>query len=127
MSNWPSNLQNICFKLLNCPIWNFAITLKLFIDHLNISDVFENCDLDLDLQCQIGLQTSRISFCKAHKLKFDYQTLFNPTEISKGIIRSNQCFCGVILQDHETNLGPERALNDIRQRVYADVYFINYS
>ena len=50
-----------------------------------------------------------------------------PLKYQKALFDQDQCFCGVILQDHETNLGPERALNDIRQRVYADVYFINYS
>ena len=53
-------LAKYVFKLLNGPIWNFAFTLKLFNDHLNVSDVFKNGDLDLDLQDQIYLETLKI-------------------------------------------------------------------
>ena len=35
----------------------FFYLIELFIDHLNITHVSENGDLDLDLQGQIGLQT----------------------------------------------------------------------
>ena len=44
---------NICFKLLNCPIWNLTFTLELVIDYLKVSGEFETSDLDLDLQGQI--------------------------------------------------------------------------
>ena len=46
-------MQNISFKLLNWPIWNFTFILELFIDHLKVSDEFEISDLNLALQGQI--------------------------------------------------------------------------
>ena len=51
--NWPLNLQNISFELLNWPFCNFAFAHKLFIDHLKVLDKFVTGDLDLDLQGQI--------------------------------------------------------------------------
>ena len=43
--------QNICFKLLNGAIWNFAFTIKLFIDQM----ILKTGNLDHDLQAQIGI------------------------------------------------------------------------
>ena len=53
----------------------FYFTLKLFIDHLNISDVFETDELDLDLQGQIGLETYK--FCAIPCECNNFETLRN--------------------------------------------------
>ena len=49
------------FKLTHL---DFPFTLNLFIHHMNISDEFETNDLDLDLQDQTGLETSKC-LCKS--------------------------------------------------------------
>ena len=43
-------MQNISFRLLNRPIWNFIFTLELFIDNLKVSNEFETSDLDFQGQ-----------------------------------------------------------------------------
>ena len=38
----------ISFKVSKLTLWNFNITLELFIDHLKVPDEFETSDLDLN-------------------------------------------------------------------------------
>ena len=45
-------MQNVCFKILNRPVWNFYLTHKLLIDHLKVVAEFTTGDLDLDIQDQ---------------------------------------------------------------------------
>ena len=60
----------------------FTFKLELCIDHLKLCTISKTCELDLDLQGQIGLQTCKIFVFKLTYLNFAFTLFIDRLNIS---------------------------------------------